>query len=63
MKSIPAEGYVALIERVQRRATKILPNLKDLEYTERLRHLNLPTLAYRRVRGDLIQVYTRLFMA
>ena len=48
---------IVLIERVQRRATKILPNLKELEYAERLRHLNLPTLAYRRVRGDLIQMY------
>ena len=48
---------IMLIERVQRRATKILPNLKELEYAERLRHLDLPTLAYRRVRGDLIQMY------
>ena len=45
---------ITLIERVQRRATKILTNLKELEYLER--HLELPTLAYRRVRGDLIQM-------
>ena len=48
---------VLMIERVQRRATKILPSLKEVKYADRLRQLNLPTLAYRRVRGDLIQVY------
>ena len=46
-----------LIENVQRRATKLIPNLKDLPYEERLRRLNLPTLKYRRLRGDMINVY------
>ena len=32
------------IERVQRRATKVVSNLKDLTYTERLKELDLPTL-------------------
>ena len=31
--------------------------LKDLDYKERLRQLKLPTLKYRRYRGDLIQVF------
>ena len=48
---------VLMIERVQRRASKILPSMKEVKYVDRLRHLKLPTLAYRRVRGDLIQVY------
>ena len=34
-----------------------MQNCKDLSYPERLRYLKLPTLAYRRVRGDMIQVY------
>ena len=34
------------IENVQRRATKLLPTLKDLPYEERLKKLKLPTLAY-----------------
>ena len=45
------------IEKVQRRATKLTPTLRDLDYKERLRQLKLPTLKYRRYRGDLIQVF------
>ena len=45
------------IENVQRRATKLVPGLKDLEYDDRLRKLKLPTLVYRRLRGDLIECY------
>ena len=48
------------VEDVQRRATKRLPGMHDLEYPDRLRKLKLPTLAYRRVRGDMIQVYKML---
>ena len=49
-----------LIEGVQRRATKLLPYLRNKPYDERLRHLGLPTLEYRRYRSDLIQVYKLL---
>ena len=42
------------IENVQRRATKELPGMRDLSYIERLKLLKLPTLAYRRLRGDMI---------
>lgn len=45
------------IERVQRRATKLVPELKDLPYATRLQHLNLPTLKFRRRRADLIEAY------
>ena len=31
--------------------------MKLLKYEERLRYLNLPTLKYRRIRGDMIEVY------
>ena len=47
----------AAIEKVQRRATKILPSLKDKDYDQRLKILNLPSLKARRIRGDLIQAY------
>ena len=46
---------IRAIESVQRRATKMVPELKYLNYTERLRKLGLTTLKARRQRGDLIQ--------
>ena len=45
------------IENVQKRATKQIPGLRDLSYQERLEKLKLPTLVYRRARGDMIEVY------
>ena len=35
----------------------MIPTLKNLAYPERLKRLKLPTLAYRRARGDMIEVY------
>ena len=35
----------------------MIPTIKDLSYSERLKKLKLPTLAYRRARGDMIEVY------
>ena len=49
--------HIDTIESVQWRATKQLPGMKDLTYPERLRLLKLPTLSYRRVRGDMIELY------
>lgn len=49
--------HIDSIENVQRRATKLIPNMRDLTYEERLRKLKLPTLTYRRLRGDLIEMY------
>ena len=45
------------IEKVQRRATKIVPELSHLPYDQRLHRLNLTTLEERRKRGDLIETY------
>ena len=45
------------IENVQIRATKLVDGLGNLTYSERLRKLGLPTLAYRRLRGDLIEMF------
>ena len=52
-----SKSDIMKIEAVQRRATKMIPQLKKLPYTERLKILELPTLIYRRLRGDCIQVY------
>ena len=46
-----------LVENVQRRATKLIPDIHHLSYRRRLEVLNLPSLHYRRRRGDMVQVY------
>ena len=48
------------IERVQKRATKMVKECVGLKYEERLKALNLPCLRYRRTRGDLIVVFNVL---
>ena len=45
------------LERIQRAATKMVPELKDMEYEKRLEEMRLPTLQERRERGDLITMY------
>ena len=45
------------IEKVQIKATKYMCRIKDLSYDDRLRPLKLPTLNYRRIRGDMIGLY------
>ena len=51
---------MSLIESVQRRATKLSPAIKDLPYEHRLRILNLPSLYYRRARGDMIETFKHM---
>ena len=41
-------------------AKSVASNMKDLTYEERLKTLNLPTLKYRRFRGDMIEMYKLL---
>ena len=48
---------IEALEKVQKRATRLIPSIRHLPYPARLQFLRLPTLAYRRVRGDMIEVY------
>ena len=45
------------VEKVQQRATCLLLHLHDKSYAKRLTLLSLPSLQYRRLRGDLIFLY------
>lgn len=49
--------YIDSIEQIQRRFTKLIQGTKGLTYEQRLLDLNLHTLAFRRKREQLIQVY------
>ena len=43
--------------KIQRRATKLIPELRDLRYEEQLKECGLTTLETRRLRGDQIEVF------
>ena len=45
------------LEHVQKRATKLIPELSKKSYSDRLKALKLPTLKYRRYRGDMIELF------
>ena len=51
---------INMIENVQIRATKLVDGLQNLDYSERLKILDLPTLVYRRARGDMIEVFKHI---
>ena len=48
---------IDMLEKIQRRATKFIPGLRDLRYEERLKECGLTTLETGRLRGDQIEVF------
>ena len=51
---------IKIIQGVQRRATRQLPEMKSLGYQERLK-LQLPPLRFRILRGDVIEAYKIMY--
>jgi len=51
------KGDIEALEKVQKKATKILPQFKNLIYEDRLRSCKLPTLYFGRIRGDMIETF------
>ena len=45
------------LERVQRRVTNVIPEIKQLPYPERMRQLKLPSLVHRQMKGNMIETY------
>ena len=48
---------IDMLDKIQKRATKLIPGLRDLRYEERLKECGLTTLETRRLRGDNIEVF------
>ena len=46
-----------MIDKIQRRATKLIPWLRDLSYEERLKECGITTPEMRRLRGGQIEVF------
>jgi len=51
------QSHSPIAEKVQKRATKLIPELSNKPYSDSLKNLNLPTLKYRHYRGDMIELF------
>ena len=46
-----------MLQGLQKRATKMIPSLRNLSYKERLKRLGMFSLRHRRLRDDMIEVF------
>ena len=49
--------HITILENVQHRATKLMDCFPHMSYSERPKKLSLPSLVYRRARGDMIEIF------
>ena len=49
-----------VLEKIQKRATKLIASMENKPYSEWLRELNFPSLVYKQKYGDMIQVHKLL---
>jgi len=55
VRSPHTKGDIEALENVQKKATKILPQFKNVKHEDRLRACKLLTLYFRHIRGDMIE--------
>ena len=48
---------IDMLEKIQRRATKLIPGLRDLRYEERLKECGMTTPRNAKIKGDQIEVF------
>ena len=58
--TLSSKKDIDLIEVVQHRATKMVPGLHNFLCADRLKHMDLPSLMYHCLRGDVIETYKYL---
>ena len=51
------QKHIDALEKVQRRATRMIEGMSSMNYGERLKKTNLLSLEMRRLRADLIEVF------
>ena len=49
-------SQIRAMEKIQMRATEMIEGMSYIDYGEKLKLLRLPTLSYRRARGEMIEV-------
>ena len=57
IRSPRKKKHLLKLERIERIAAKMVPELEELPYEERFLKINLKTLKERTERGDLITIY------